>query len=172
MFKNIAEFNRVSDYLPILNSVLITDMLVILLLNVGIIKSNVLKQWYKKYNLSAVIADVLIIVIGIIVTRFLYSYIFAGAFSIWKFIFLAVIIQMIHDISFYYFFKNVPKGMNMMLDTFKSYADEVKYKAILADSGMVILACLIASYSANYSLNKNLIILIASVYILPYLIYN
>ena len=65
MLKNIAQFNKTSDYVPILNSVLITDLLVILLLNTSIIKSRVLKEWYNKYNLSAVIADTLIIFIGI-----------------------------------------------------------------------------------------------------------
>jgi hypothetical protein len=58
MFKNISDFNNVNDYLPILNAVLITDMVVILLLIFGFIKSKVLVEWYKKYNLSAVIADI------------------------------------------------------------------------------------------------------------------
>ena len=52
MFKNISNFNNVNDYLPILNAVLITDMVVILLLIFGFIKSKVLVEWYKKYNLS------------------------------------------------------------------------------------------------------------------------
>ena len=57
MFKNISDFNNVNDYLPILNAVLITDMVVILLLIFGFIKSKVLVEWYKKYNLSAVIEE-------------------------------------------------------------------------------------------------------------------
>ena len=46
MFKNIANFNNVNDYLPLFNAVLITDLFVILLLNTGVIKSQVLKKWY------------------------------------------------------------------------------------------------------------------------------
>ena len=42
MLKNIANFNEVNDYLPLLNGVLITDLFVILLLNTRVLKSNVL----------------------------------------------------------------------------------------------------------------------------------
>ena len=171
MFNNIANFNNVSDYLPLFTAVLITDLFVILLLNTGIIKSLVLNKWYSQYNLSAVIADVLIILIGLIITRAIYYYIFDD-FSIIKFICVAVIVQIIHDILFYILFSNIPRGVNKMLDTFKDYANEVSYKAILADSGMIIMACLIASYLVNKTLNTNLIILIISVYLLPYLLYN
>ena len=171
MFNNIANFNNVSDYLPLFTAVLITDLFVILLLNTGIIKSLVLNKWYSQYNLSAVIADVLIILIGLIITRAIYYYIF-DEFSIIKFIFIAVIVQIIHDILFYILFSNIPRGVNKMLDTFKDYANEVSYKAILADSWMIIMACLIASYLVNKTLNTNLIILIISVYLLPYLLYN
>ena len=172
MFKSISNFNNVNDYLSILNGVLITDLCVIFLLIFGFIKSKVLIQWYKKYNLSAVIADVLIIVIGIIIARFVYPHVFGEKFCIIKFIGLAVCIQIVHDILFYYIFKMVPRGKNMMLDTFKDYANEVGFNAVLSDSLMMIMACLLSSYFVSLSLNTNIIILIISVYILPYAIYN
>ena len=171
MSKNIADFNNINDYLPLLNATLITDLFVILLLNTGVIKSLVLRQWYLQYNLSAVIADVLIILIGLIITRAIYYYVF-DTFSLLKFIILAVLVQITHDILFYGFFSNVPRGVNKMLDTFKDYADDVSYKAILADSGMMIMACLIASYLVNKNKNTNIIVLISFLYLLPYLLYN
>jgi hypothetical protein len=170
MFKNIANFKNTNDYLPLFNAVLITDLIVILLLHIKIIDSNVLKKWYREYNLSAVIADVLIILIGLIITRAIYYYIF-DTFSIFKFTTLSVIVQIIHDVLFYMFFANIPKGFNKMLDTFKDYANEVSYYAIIADSCMMISASLIASYLANYNLNTNIIVFIISMYILPYLVY-
>ena len=85
---------------------------------------------------------------------------------------MAVVVQIIHDILFYILFKNVPRGMNRMLDTFKDYANEVSYKAIISDSGMMVMAAIIASYLAGESLNKNIIVLVVSVYVLPYLLYN
>jgi hypothetical protein len=171
MSKNIANFNNIHDYLPLFNAVLITDLFVILLLNISVFKSPVLKKWYSQYNLSAVIADVLIILIVLIITRAIYYYIF-NDFSLLKFIIIAVIIQITHDILFYILFSNTPRGVNKMLDTFKDYANEVSYKAILADSGMIILSCLIASYLVNKNTNSNIIVLISSLYLLPYLVYN
>ena len=172
MFKSISDFGNTSDYLSILNGVLITDLLVIFLLIFGAIKSKVLVEWYRKYNLSAVIADVLIIFIGIIIARFAYPYVFGDKFSLIKFIGLAVAIQIVHDILFYYMFKLVPRGKNMMLDTFKDYANEVGFKAVLSDSLMIITACLLSSYFVSLNLNTNIIILILSLYILPYAIYS
>ena len=171
MLKNIADFNNINDYLPLFNAVLITDLFVILLLNTSVFKSRVLVEWYSQYNLSAVIADVLIILIGLIITRALYYYVF-DSFSIVKFIILAVIVQITHDILFYVFFTNIPRGINKMLDTFKDYANEVSYKAILADSGMMIMSSLIASYLVNKNINTNIIVLISFLYLLPYLLYN
>ena len=171
MINNIADVNNINDYLPLLNAVLITDLFVILLLNIGVISSKVLQKWYSQYNLSAVIADVLIILLVLIITRTIYYQIFNN-FSILNFIILAVILQIIHDILFYIFFSNIPRGVNKMLDTFKDYANEMSYKAIFADSGMMIMSSLIAYYFVNQNTNTNIIILISSLYILPYLLYN
>ena len=169
--KNIANFNNVNDYLPLLNAVLITDLFVILLSNMGIIKSKVLKKWYTQYNLSAVIADVLIILLVLILTRFIYYSIF-DTFSLLKFISLAVVLQILHDILFSIFFTIVPRGVNRMIDTFKDYGAEASYKAIIADSCMMIMSCLIATYLVNTNANTNIIVLILSSYLLPYLMYN
>jgi hypothetical protein len=170
IFKNISNFNDISDYLPILNGCLNADLIIIFLLFHGVFKSVYLKKWYKRFNLSASVADILILFIGIIVARFLYKYLFKE-FSIWKFTGLAVIIQIIHDMLFYWFFTSVPLGYNYMLDFFKLYAKEVGVSAILGDSFMMILACLLSSYLATFSVNINIITLVVSFYFLPYMIY-
>jgi len=169
IFQDISNFAKVSDYLPILNGTLNADLIIIFLLYNGAFNSYYLKKWYKKYQLSSALADVLILFIGIIIARFLYKYFFSS-FNIWKFTALALIIQIIHDILFYMFFQSVPLGHNAMLDFFKDYAKEVSYKAILGDSFMMIIACLLSSYFASLSVNSNIIILVFSLYFLPYMI--
>lgn len=169
IFNDISNFNNVNDYLPILNGCLNADLIIIFLLYHGIFKSNYLKKWYKKYQLSAVLADVLILVIGIILARFFYKYFFK-TFTIWKFTLLAVCIQIIHDILFYLLFKSLPIGYNSMLDFFKEYAKEVGAGAILGDSFMMIIACLLSSNFATYNLNTNIIVLVISLYFFPYMI--
>jgi hypothetical protein len=168
---NISNFKNVSDYLPILNSVIITDIFVILLLISGFIKSKVLQNWYRRLTLSAVIADVLIIVIGIILTRFFYPYIFSQ-YSLPKFLLLAVLIQITHDILFYLFCTSVKRGKSQILDIFKDYGKEKGSRAIVADSLMMISSILIASYLKGKTLNSNIIILIISIYLVPYMVYT
>ena len=169
MYMNIADFNN-TNYLPLLNGVLITDLFILLLLNANIIQSKVLNTWYSKYNLSAVISDVSIILLAFIVTRFLYDYVFES-YSLFKFIILALAVQICHDLLFYLLFSNLPRGVNQMMDTFKDYAKELSYKAIIGDSGMMIMSALIASYLYTQNKNTNIIILIFSLYVLPYLLY-
>ena len=171
MLSNISNFSNTADYLSILNGTLITDLIVIALLIGGAITSKVLRHWYRDLSLSAVIADVLILVIGIIIARFLYPYIF-DKYSLLKFLLLAVVIQVTHDILFYLFCTSVKRGKSKILDIFKDYGLEKGSGAIVADSLMMISSILIASYLKGFSLNTNIITLIIAVYIVPYFIYS
>jgi hypothetical protein len=170
-FQNISVFKNTSDYLSIFNGVLITDLIVITLILGGAIHSMVLKKWYKELNVSAVIADILILFIGIILARFLYPYIFAQ-YSLVKFIGLAVLIQVVHDIIFYQICLAVPRGKSKIMDIFKDYGKEVGINAILSDSLMMVTSILIASLLKGMGGNVNIITLVVAVYLVPYFIYS
>lgn len=163
--------NDIKNYLPLFNAILITDLIVILLINFKIIDSKVLREWYSKFNLSAVIADVLIIFIVIIITNYIYNIIFKK-FSIIKFIIIALIIQIMHDILFYILITKIPRGINRMIDTFKDYAKETSYKAIIGDSSMIIMSCIIGNYLIKVNTETNINIAIIIIYMTPYLINN
>jgi hypothetical protein len=169
IFKDISNFNNIKDYLPILNGCINADLIVLFLLFHGVFKSVYLKKWYKKYQLNSVLADVLILFIGIILARYFYSYLF-DTFSIWKFTGLAVSIQIIHDFLFYWLFKSLPMGYNSMLDFFKEYSKEVGVGAVVGDSFMMVIACLLSSNFATHNLNVNIITLVVSLYFFPYMI--
>jgi uncharacterized protein YacL len=171
MFKNISNFYNVNDYLYILNAAIIVDLIVIYLSNINYIKSVSLKKWYRLFGLSAFIADVFSIIIGIILARFFYSMIFKKYYLI-LFIILAVIIQLIHDLLFYKLFSLVKKGTNKMLDVFKEYANEMSYKILIADAEMIISTCIISSILANFSININIFLFIILFYLSQYFIYN
>ncbi len=86
-------------------------------------------KWYKIYGLNAVIADVLIIIIGFIIARFIYS-IYFNKFNLTYFILLLLLVQISHDILFYIFFSSIKKGQSQILDFFKDYANETSHKTI------------------------------------------
>jgi len=170
-FQDISRFANVSDYLPILNGALITDLIVIALVISGAIKSVTLKEWYHKYGLAAVIGDVLILVIGVIIVRAIYSLVFSK-FSIVAFVGLAVIVQLIHDLSFAQLMNAIPRGRSMIMDTFKDYGKEMGGLILLADALMISGTAILGSLLASSSLNINIIVLIVSIYMVPYFIYT
>jgi hypothetical protein len=171
MFKDISQFDNIDDYLPIITAILIVEVITIILSFTHITESNFLRIWYKQYQLSAVLADVSLIFLGVVITRALYYYVF-DEFSIVNFILLMVVVQVIHDILFYIMITQIPKGTNKIIDILKDYADEISYWAIIGDSAMMISSALIASYLANFDANTNIIILAFYVYILQFILYT
>jgi hypothetical protein len=171
MFKDISQFDNIDDYLPIIVAILIVEVITIVLSFTDITQSSFLKVWYKKYLLSAVLADVSLIFLGFVIARALY-YNFFDEFSILNFILLLVIIQVIHDILFYITITSIPKGTNKIIDILKDYADEISYYAILGDSAMMISSALIAGYIANFDANTNIIMLAFFIYILQFILYT
>lgn len=170
MLKDLSQFDNVADYIPILNGAIAADLIIILMVFFGFFKTKFLKEWYLKLNFFAVLADVLILVIGFIITRFLYYKIFKD-YSLVKFSLLFLLVQIIHDILFYIFFMNVPKKSSVVFDLFKNYANEVGGGAILGDSFMIVLTILFAGIFGNLNLNYNIIAMIVMLYIFPYIMY-
>ena len=76
LLKDISKFNNTSDYLPIINGCVTADLIIIFLVFHGVFRSKYLKKWYTTFQLSAVLADTLILVIGIIIARFFYKNLF------------------------------------------------------------------------------------------------
>ena len=174
-FTAIGNFARTSDYLSLYSGCLITDLLFVYLLNVGFLKTRMLKKWYDLYGLAAVLADTFIIFLGLIIARYIWTTVVGPEdrkFNLLLFIGLALVIQITHDLLFYWFFKLVAPGRNKMLDVFKAYAKETGAGAIVGDSSMMISATLIASFLAGRSFNTNLIVFFLSVYLVPYFIYQ
>ena len=171
IFEDISNFNNISDYLPIFSGCLIAEVIIIIMA-FTFFKGSKLRSWYNNFGLSAVIVDLLILVIGFIITRFLYYKIFKE-FNIIKFLLLALVVQIIHDLLFYYLLvKPMPFGVNRIFDIFKEYGNEVSGGAIIGDSFMMIISVLFASLLASQSVgtNINIIIIVMSVYLIPYLI--
>jgi len=95
--------------------------------------TSALRTWYVDFGIAAIGTDILIIVLGIALAKFL-----APNASGLALIGIAVAIQLLHDILFYVgVIQMVPAGQNRMVDLFKRYAAEGSWKILVADAAMV-----------------------------------
>jgi len=169
---NIFRFDDIPSYLPIINGALASDLIIVVsLLYLGLYESDTLRYWYKTFREGAIMADVLILILAFILTRYLYPLFFKEE-SIWYFLGLFLVVQILHDLAFYGFFTIVPRGVNKMMDVFKNYAKEMSYRAIVGDSILIVLTALIAYGMSSVSTNANIITLITLLYLVPYIIYT
>ena len=169
--KPTINYNNKFEYIPIITANIYADLFIIFATFATIyIKTKSLERWYKKYRLSAMIADILIGVLYILLGRYL-VYKSGLKIGLTAFAGICVSIQIIFDFLFYIFFTIIPKGSNDMLDFFKGYAKEAGANALLGDSFLVIMAVIISALLNQSSYDTNIVFLIMSVYLAPYFIY-
>ena len=169
--KPTIDFGNKFEYLPIITANIYADLFIIFATFSRVYyKILTLEDWYKKYRLSAMIADILIGVLYILLGRYL-VYTLKLNVGLTAFALLCVVIQVIFDFLFYLLFTLVPLGTNNMLDFFKGYAKEVGVNALFGDSVLVILAVVISGLLNARSFDTNIVFLILSIYLTPYFIY-
>ena len=169
--KPTINYNNKFEYIPIITANIYADLFIIFVTFAKIyINIKSLEGWYKKYRLSAMIADILIGVLYILLGRYL-VYKSGLQVGLTAFAAICVFIQIIFDFLFYIFFTIIPKGSNDMLDFFKGYSKEVGAGALLGDSFLVITAVIISALLNQSSYDTNIVFLIISIYLTPYFIY-
>jgi hypothetical protein len=169
---DISDYHEISDWVYILVGALVVECLII-----GLTRSfptffgKYLNLWYSRFKLSAVVADVLIVLIGFGIARYLYTeYIYPN--NDWNpayFTGSAVGVQVIHDFLFYFgIIKPIPQAKNGMMDVMKSYGDEMGAKAIGGDSAIMVLSSVAAMLLKGSSANIVIAVALASAYAIPY----
>jgi hypothetical protein len=159
------------EYIPIITANIYADLFIIFLTFSKIYYSSPsLEGWYKKYRLSAMIADILIGVLYILLARYL-VYKMGLNIGLTAFAVLCVGTQIFFDFLFYILFIIVPRGTNDMLDYFKGYSKEVGANALLGDSILVIFAVVLSAILNTKSFDTNIVCLILSIYLSPYFVY-
>ena len=172
MFGDISNINNNEDLIYIITAVVIIDLIVILIARDTTLFGKQINVWYDKFGMTAFLLDILIIIIGFVITRYLFHVIDLD-FSPVLFIFVALAVQIIHDSALYEFIiKPYPKGNNQIIDVYKAYAEENGYKIILADSAMVLGSAVLAMYLKTKPTYESTSLLIAGLYIVPYFIYQ
>jgi len=174
--KPLTNIDNKFEYIPLITSNIFADLIIIYLSFTYLLDFDnhkswiVLENWYKKYRLSAMIADILIGVLYLIIARYI-AFVSKIKFDLFTFSILAVCVQLVFDFSFYLLFTLIPKGKNNMLDLFKIWAKYAKLDALWGDSILVIIAVIISALLNNLSFDQNIFILILSIYLIPYFIY-
>ena len=163
------------EYVPILTANIFADLLIIWITFSKVLGGGkswqILTKWYKKYRLSAMMADILIGVIYLLIARQVVDYMNMDI-TLFGFGVLAVIIQIVCDMFFYLVFTIIPKNHNDMLDLFKEWARFAKLDALWGDSILVIVGVIVSAFLNAQSFDFNMIVLILSCYLIPYIIYK
>lgn len=172
MLGDISNIHNNLDLVHILTAVLVVDMVIILIARDTTLLGTTINEWYNKFTITAVILDVLIIVIGFIITRYIFNT-FNIEYSPELFIIILLTVQIVHDALLYKLvIVPYPDGHNQIIDVYKKYADENGYKVIVADSAMMLASAVLAMYLKNKEMYETTSLLVMSLYIIPYFIYQ
>lgn len=171
----IYNFNDTSDLIYIFFGILSLDVIVLFLTRYYKIGGKYLNEWYDQFNVLAVLADVMIIFIGFLITRYVYtSFIFEKfEYSLVYFLVLLVAVQAIHDIFFYKgVIEQIPFGHNEMMDVFKKYAEDLGATVIGGDALLMVGSALIALFYKYIPSHAFVSISSLFVYALPYILFT
>ena len=138
-----------------------------------------INNWYNNLGWTAIILDVVSLLIGFYLAKFLYEYLTDNGYTnknyeFWKFLGLVLTIQILHDFGFYFtVIRNTKSGVNRVIDEFKSYAKSVGSGAVIGDSFMYLVATPILYYLVvNNRNDTNVFINIVSLYLIGYFLYQ
>ena len=154
-------------------------MLILFRFRKGGSKWLVINRWYDNLGWTAVILDVLSILIGFYIAKFVYEYLIKEKYintdyELYKYLGLVLLVQITHDFLFYFFVINpFPKNKNRVIDEFKNYAEKVKTNAVIGDSLIYIVTTpLLYIFIQKNNINTNTFISILCFYLIGYLIYQ
>lgn len=141
--------------------------------------SKAINNWYNNLGWTAVILDILSILIGFYIAKFIYEYLVEQKYinteyELYKYLGLVLMVQIIHDFSFYFFvIKPYPKFKNKVIDEFKEYAKYYKSQAVFADSLIYIATTPILYYLITKNNNDtNVFINLIGFYLIGYFLYQ
>jgi hypothetical protein len=172
---NVGNYKVIEDWWFYIPAIIFVDTFIIFLVRFMPKTFGIpINEWYDQFGLAAVLSDVTIIAIGIAITRYVYTSFFMEeeGWSIWYFISLAVIIQVVHDMAFAFgVVQKIPKGHNSMIDVFKVYI-EGGSKIIFTDAVMVAASIGIAAALKNQDYHYTGFLTLTTLYALSYILFT
>ena len=171
----ITNYNNLNDWLYIVPAVVLVDFIVVCLAKYPgrnpYFKIQSLDKWYESFGIFAIGSDVLSILIGIMITRYIYT-----SFDLHNplyFLAILLLFQLFHDMLFYMFvIQPMPKGHNTMIDVFKEYGLENGAKILGADALMMLFSVLTASLLKYLPPHYTIATLFITLYSFCYIIFT
>lgn len=169
MFADISNIENTNNYLPLLNGCINAELTMVFLCVYGFFVSSKLRNWYKTFQLTALIFDISALLLVIVGARYLYRFIFKK-FNMFYFLIMVIMIQLVYSLLLY-FLVNHYWLRNDIFNFQKKYINEIGLGWFLFYSTfIIIIACLLSSYYSVTSLNSNVINLIISVFFYSFMI--
>ena len=160
-------------FLNILTSTVLVEtiMLIMFRYTKSFFSVKAINDWYDNLKWSAIILDILIVMIVFYINLFYCKYFKLNGY--YQFLFCQLAFQIIHDLIFYFFFiRKKPEGQSPVWDEFKSYAKNTNIWAIFGDSYMYLLGVPLLMKTLKLTDDKLIFISLCCLYIIGYLIYQ
>ena len=174
----LVNINSPSIWLAFLTGLFVTECILILAFRTfPKYLGEIINLWYDKFGITAVIMDVLIVLIVYWIAQWLYGKLFGEdekQFKLWKFLLLFLVLQILHDFFLYILLLKPSTGSNAIIDLLYNYGNTHGGLVILGDSLLVILAVLFSYFFLDNHLefSSYIIILLVSMYIIGYLLFQ
>ena len=177
--KNVGYYGETADLWYIFVAVLVVDVIILFMTRYfPETLGAALNRWYTSFGLSAVLADVLVIVAGFLLARYIYTNYVEPAlaersWSPWIFIGLLMLISVVHDFGFYKFVvQPMSRGTNAMIDLFKDYAESGGFKIVASDALMVGASALLAMILKGQPDHVTGFVGVLAAYCVPYILHT
>ena len=137
-----------------------------------------INNWYTNLRWTAVILDIISLLIGFYIAKFIYEYLVTTKLiddkhELLKFLGIVLCVQIIHDFSFYFLvIKDSKMGSSLVMDEFIRYSKSVGTGAVIGDSIMYLLATPLVFYLVNVRTDVNVFSSLVSLYLVGYFIYQ
>ena len=141
-------------------------------------KWSSINKWYTNLRWTAVILDILSLLIGFYIAKFIFEYVVKEKMitkenEIFKYLGILLCVQIIHDFSFYTLInKQNKKGTSQVMDEFIDYSKTVGINAVIGDSLMYIISIPILYIIYKMKDDITIFSILVSIYVVGYLIYQ
>ena len=146
---DISDYYNNNDILLLLFSIFFVDVIVVFLVRYfPVFFGKTLNDWYDNFGFTAILSDILIILLGFVIARYVYTTWIKPRYGWNPLLFLALLvgIQIVHDILFYLaIILPIPIGHNYVIDLFKKYS-RAGPKIIAGDAVLMVASALVAFY--------------------------